>query len=163
MLGCSCREYGIHPCFVILGLLFLGAMVSIGNVEKETVGVSHNSVLYIDLATTLTDRKSNPDMQSVIYGIEEETTLLQPTLNAIKRAAFDGRISGIFIDAGPLSGGLASVYTLACAIDDFKKRIREMGHSLWRQHITVILSCRIRSYRILPESRGHGRHTRPVV
>lgn len=121
MLGALAAIWVSIPVFVILGLLFLGAMVSIGNVEKETVGVSHNSVLYIDLATTLTDRKSNPDMQSVIYGIEEETTLLQPTLNAIKRAAFDGRISGIFIDAGPLSGGLASVYTLACAIDDFKK------------------------------------------
>ena len=77
MLGALAAIWVSIPVFVILGLLFLGAMVSIGNVEKETVGVSHNSVLYIDLATTLTDRKSNPDMQSVIYGIEEETTLLQ--------------------------------------------------------------------------------------
>lgn len=109
------------PILGVLGLVFLGAMVSIGNAGKESVKVTDNSVLYIDLATTLAERQSNPDMQAVIYGIQEEATLLQPTLNAIKRAATDDNIKGIYIDAGSLSGGIASVYTLASAIDEFKE------------------------------------------
>ena len=109
------------PLLCIIALLFVGAIVSIGSSGKENGTPADGSVLYINLATTLAERPSNPDMQSVIYGIEEEATLLQPTLNAIRQAADDDKIEGIYIDAGPLSGGLASVYTLATAIDDFRK------------------------------------------
>ena len=108
------------PLLCIIALLFIGAIVSIGSSGKENGTPADGSVLYVNLATTLAERPSNPDMQSVIYGIEDEATLLQPTLNAIKQAADDDKIEGIYIDAGPLSGGLASVYTLATAIDDFR-------------------------------------------
>ncbi|MDE5935210.1 MAG: signal peptide peptidase SppA, partial [Muribaculaceae bacterium] len=109
------------PLLGIVGLIFLGAVVSIGSIEKQPVKVSDNSVLFIDLATTLAERPSNPDMHAVIYGIEEEATLLQPTVSAIRRAASDNNIKGIYIDAGALSSGLASVYTLASAINDFRE------------------------------------------
>ena len=109
------------PLLGVLLLIFVGAIVSIGNIEQPTTKVADNSILYIDLATTLTERQSNLDMEAIIYGITEDETLLQPTLNAIKRAATDDKIKGIYIDAGPLSGGIASVYTLACAINEFKR------------------------------------------
>lgn len=109
------------PLLGILGVLFVAAAVSLSDSGKESPGISDGSVLYINLDTALAERPSNPDMQSIIYGLEDEALLLQPTLQAIADAAEDDRIEGIYIDAGSLAGGLASVNDLAQAIDDFRE------------------------------------------
>ncbi len=98
-------------------LMIIGAAVSSG---EQIPVVTDHTVLYINLSGELTDRRQKSD---VYYQLTEETPQLgvNSVINALRAAATDPKVDGIFIEAGGAPAGLASSEAVAEAIDKFKE------------------------------------------
>lgn len=105
---------------VILGFIFTAAIISLAMRESRPPKIEEKSILYLNLGTTISEITPNANLQSVLYGEDENILLLQPAIDAIKKAATDRRIRGIYIDAEAVSGGLASLKSLNEALQEFK-------------------------------------------
>jgi protease-4 len=103
--------------FLMAGVF--GAMASMG---KEPVKTEAKSVYKLDLSGQLTDRyEDNPlsMLTGSIFG-DYESLGLDEVLANIEKAKNDKNISGIYLKAGSLSAGFASVKEIRDALADFK-------------------------------------------
>ena len=114
--------------WISLGILFIlciftfTALIASSIKKDGNQKIEENSILYLDLNTTVSEEASLQDFNSILYnGKTDPALLLQPTLTAIENAATDNRIKGIYINAGIVSAGTASAYDLANAIDKFRR------------------------------------------
>ncbi|MCH5247223.1 MAG: signal peptide peptidase SppA [Muribaculaceae bacterium] len=115
--------------WISIGILFLLGIftvsVVIASAFKSTSmdAVNDNSILYINLATTISEENPSVDFTSLVYEQNlENVTLLRPLLSSIALAADDPNIKGIFIDAGMVSGGSSAIYEVAQALTDFRNK-----------------------------------------
>ncbi|SEN36481.1 protease-4 [bacterium A37T11] len=107
---------------IIIGTAIIAGMVStLGN--KNTVVVTDNSILMINLNYTITERSSKNPLQDLdIPGISTEKTLgLNDILANIKAAKTDNHIKGIYLDLQPTPGSFATLQEIRDALIDFKR------------------------------------------
>lgn len=106
----------------ILFILFIAAIVS-NTFSAQTIALSFKdkSILYIELYGSFSERPTEPDMMSQMYGVQEITMPLNNMLAAINAAADDDKIEGIFIDCKGSTGGLAQRYEVIDALRKFKE------------------------------------------
>ena len=108
------------------GFLFIiGLIIAVGVAIGSLVGESEikdHSILVIDLTGVINERETKPSIPEIIT---EDFDLKSPTLNsmlrAIRLAASDSDIDGIYIECGGSEMGYASRRELLEAINDFKK------------------------------------------
>ncbi|MBI1315810.1 signal peptide peptidase SppA [bacterium] len=106
--------------FFFILAIGLGAALS----KTEKVAVEPGSYLNLDLnGWVLADRSVEEDPFSELNSLfgEEERMGLNRILRAIERAQADPDISGIYLDLGGFSGGMASVREIREALDEFKR------------------------------------------
>ena len=109
-----------------LGMLllfgFIGALAS--SSDKE-VKLESNSVYKLELSGQLLERSKDDPFSGLFaksIGQSKESTIgLDDVLANIKKAKNDDNIKGIYLHAGMLSGGFASVKEIRDALADFKK------------------------------------------
>lgn len=119
MLGSLAAIWISVGLLMLLGIVWLTTMVA-GLAREAAPGkVEPNSILHIDLGTTVAEVNSNADFRGLIEGNGEEVLVLQQAIAAIGHAIDDRNIRGIFIEANPVSGGMASLRALRNAIDEF--------------------------------------------
>lgn len=125
------------------GILFMVVLI-VGATASEQAEVRNHSILVLDLAGTVTDRPSPVDVMSTIMGQEIETTIpLNHVTAAIRNAADDQDIDGLYIKAGGVSAGLAQAEAIIDAIKSFKtsgKWVIAYGDS-YTQGDYIISSC----------------------
>lgn len=121
MLGALAAIWISVSLLAILGFIGIVALVSVAMKESQPKKVTENSILYINLDTDLEEINPALDMASVLYGKDGNVTLLQPAIEAIKKAEKDRRIRGIYIYGGAISAGTASLKSFRDALEHFKE------------------------------------------
>lgn len=119
MLGSLAAIWISVGLLMLLGIVWLTAMVAGVVKESRPSKVEPNSVLYINLATTVAELNTNADLRGLLEGADEDVLLLQPAIEAINHAVNDHNIRGLFIEAGPVSGGVAALRSLREAVEHF--------------------------------------------
>ena len=104
-------------------IMSIGMMGTMGSSKKVTP-VTKNSVLVLDLGTTITERGgSDPlDMMSLLQGEGMPVSMgLNTIIAGIGKAAENDKIDGIFIKCNGVSGAPATLEAIRHALKDFKK------------------------------------------
>lgn len=109
-------------CFLLF-IGFLAVMAAIGSAEKSAPGFERGSYLVFDLATNISD--APPPVDLGIFQGENDTLQLRTVTRALKAAAHDNRIAGVFItgDLSPsaFGSGYAALKEVREALESFKK------------------------------------------
>ena len=115
---------GIVISFVVLFIIFMGiigAIISSASSDQEVV-VKSNSVLYLSFDYDITERSENNPLGSLnLPGYSTKNIGLDDIIARIRYAATDGNIKGIYIDAGSIGTGFASLKEVREELQAFKK------------------------------------------
>ncbi len=101
----------------VMGLITLGSLIAAGSATPE---VKEHSVLHIKLKGEITERATEDPLSS-LFGDEVENAGLDQLLTAIRVAADNDKIDGIYIEGGTVAADPASLKALRDALTDFKK------------------------------------------
>jgi len=118
MLGSMAAIWLSAILLIVLGSVFV--LVAFAG-DDEKIDVDDHSVLLLTLSGSVEERSVEPSLMDELYGNVEEVTPLNDMVNAIRAAADDDRIEGIYIDAQGISAGIASVQSIQQALKEFKK------------------------------------------
>ena len=106
-------------------IMSFGIMGAMGGVSsKKAVSVTKHSILKLDLGTTIDERSGNEaiDMMSLMQGDGLPSSVgLNTMLSAIKNAAENDKIEGIYIECNGVSASPATLEAVRHALKEFKK------------------------------------------
>ena len=109
----------IAALFSVIGIVSLVSIIASGSSETP---IKENSILHLNLSGTLTDRtQENPLDKIMNMGEESNAVSLEQAVTALKKAAVNDNIKGVYLEAGTLSAQPATVQELRQALVDFKK------------------------------------------
>lgn len=103
--------------FTILGIVTMVGMVASSDTETT---VKENSVFFLDLNGTLSERVEENPLQSLM-GEDYQAYGLDDILTSIQKAKEHENIKGIYLQAGVFSASIASIEEIRAALADFKK------------------------------------------
>ncbi len=109
--------------FVFASIMFSLAVAGMEE-KKDTAAVEKHSVLHLDLKGSLSERETTttPSMSDMMMGVmPEETLSLTGLVSAIREAATNDKVEGIYIESNGLAGAPASFFTLRKALTEFKQ------------------------------------------
>ena len=108
---------------VLLLVGFIAAMAAIGGGERATPSFERGSYLVFDLSTNISD--APPPIDLMLLGGKRETLQLRNVTKALRAAAKDDRIAGIFLTGeltpSAFGSGYAALREVRLALEDFKK------------------------------------------
>jgi len=114
---------GIVISTFIIALLFffiiIGFVASIG--EEKAVVVKNNSVLFLDLDQTITERTPENSIIDKFVGGEEKSIGFYDVIKALKAAKTDDNIECVYINVSAPNAGMATMLEVRNALLDFKK------------------------------------------
>ncbi|MBR2638427.1 MAG: signal peptide peptidase SppA [Bacteroidaceae bacterium] len=103
--------------FSILALVSLIGIIAIDSTEKP---IQENSILRLNLTGEMQERSDNNPFAKLM-GEESNAVSLEQAVTALKKAAVNDNIKGVYLEAGTLSAQPATVQELRQALVDFKK------------------------------------------
>lgn len=108
--------------FFFTTLIFSIAMIGMSNNSQGNTKVKDNSILHIDLSGEITERASANDMDFValMQGNDIKSSGLNTMVTAIKNAAVNEKIDGIYIECNGVAAAPATLMALRNAITTFK-------------------------------------------
>ena len=113
---------GFWISLLILGLVGFGIIVGlVASASGSDVAVKKNSVLYIELSGLIPDRYQPADPLTIMRQQGDMSDALVDIVQAVRSAASDDRILGIYIDAVGSQIGKAAAEELVDALRDFKQ------------------------------------------
>lgn len=118
MLGTIAGLWIAITIFVFCCIIAVGALV--GATEGKTQLEKH-SILHICLDGDIPERAANQSVMEIIQNFDNKTQTLSDMITAIKLAAQDKKIDGIFIEAKGSAMGVASRQELLEALMQFKE------------------------------------------
>ncbi len=102
----------------IMGLIMLASVLATGNAKPQ---ISKGTVLRIQLSGIIEERAQDNPLDAFIGRTPAAAQGLDNILKAIKVAANNEDISGIYIEGGVVSGDFASLEEIRKALTDFKQ------------------------------------------
>ena len=106
--------------FLVVG--FLAALAAVGGSEKGTPSFERGSILVFDLSTNISD--APPPVDLSMFGGRQESLQLRTVTRALRAAAKDERVAGVYItgDLSPAAfgSGYAALKEVRGALNDFK-------------------------------------------
>lgn len=103
----------------VIGLLVMAGLIA-GLTSTPAYVPANNTVLKIDLNGTIADNPAE-DPLALLWKEDDTTLSLKEILKAIETAGKDPRFSGIYLRAGNLDGGSASLQSIRRALENFKE------------------------------------------
>lgn len=103
---------------IIIGAGVIGTLI--GSTET-TSKIESGSILYLKLEGTVTEHHQDQTLVEMIRSIDNNSPALSDMVTAVREAAKDSKIDGIYIDAAGASMGVASRQELIEALKDFKQ------------------------------------------
>ena len=103
--------------FTILGIVTMVGMVASSDTETT---VKENSIFYLDLNGTLSERMEENPLQALM-GEDYQAYGLDDILTSIQKAKEHENIKGIYLQAGIFSASIASIEEIRAALADFKE------------------------------------------
>lgn len=109
----------------ISGMLAVGVLIAIvgavaGKSLATDAGIKKHSILHLKLDGALTERMQMPSLMEIIQGDDEESVALDEVCEALRLAADDKNIDGVFIDCGAFSAGVAGCEEIVNALRRFR-------------------------------------------
>lgn len=109
----------------ISGILAVGVLIAIvgavaGKSLATDAGIKKHSILHLKLDGALTERMQVPSLMEIIQGDDEKSVALDEVCEALRLAADDKNIDGVFIDCGAFSGGVAGCEEIVNALRRFR-------------------------------------------
>lgn len=101
-----------------MGIISIVGMIASGDSTPE---VSNNSVMVLNLSGVI-DEQGQDDFLGTLTGNTMSNLGLDNMLSAIKKAKDNDKIKGIYIEAGILQAGYATMQEIRNALLDFKKK-----------------------------------------
>ena len=101
-----------------MGIISIVGMIASGDSTPE---VSNNSVMVLNLSGVI-DEQGQEDFLGTLTGNTMSNLGLDNMLSAIKKAKDNDKIKGIYIEAGILQAGYATMQEIHNALLDFKKK-----------------------------------------
>lgn len=116
----------IAGLWVSIGLAFIVVCILVGGIigavtTTDVKGIERKSILRIDLSSAIAERCQPGSFKDIIRGDVTEGSALDDIVNAVRLAANDSKIEGIYLDCGGSSAGFATREEIAAALRDFKK------------------------------------------
>lgn len=107
----------------LLGILFfLTIGVALSGMDTSTpVKINDKSILYLDLSGTIDERVTTPRIAELLSGSPSDQQGLNEITGAIRRAATDKRISGIYINCAGATAGVATRQSMIEALRAFQQ------------------------------------------
>lgn len=112
---------GMISVMFLMGLMFfilLGAIVAAGSSQPE---LQKGSVLHLKLEGEIVERAEENPFDAFLSNTSAASQGLDEILTAIKVAATDKNVSGIYIEGGAVSADFASLQEIRRALTEFKK------------------------------------------
>lgn len=117
---------------VLVGLFIMGAISFLMTIYMMLqmvlldIGQAHpsiqdNSILYIDLDTEIVEREHGATLSDQLMGRTTDNIALGNLLDALRYAADDPKIKGVYLDCGGVSAGVTTLLTINRALADFRK------------------------------------------
>lgn len=103
----------------VMGIVFM--IVLVGSLAAENGTSVQAKILEIDLSGPVTDRTTTPTMSQIIMDDVEGGQSFETIIAAIRAAAKDKKIEGIYLNCGGSSMGFALRQELIEALREFKK------------------------------------------
>lgn len=107
---------------MLLFIGFLAAVAALGGGEKAAPDLERGSYVVFDLSTNITD--APPPVDLSIFGAKSDTLQLRTVTRALRAAAKDDRVAGVFItgDLTPAAfgSGYAALKEVRGALEDFR-------------------------------------------
>lgn len=104
---------------VLSFIIFIGIAASFN--ASSTYTLQKDSILKIDLNTTITDRENTYPFDFLFSGSSVKAYGLNDMLSAIKKAKENEKIKGIYLNAGFAATGYATMEPIRRALLDFKE------------------------------------------
>lgn len=111
---------GIVVFLVIAGIFGVMSIVGMVASTQATQNVEKNTVLVLNLNNGI-DEQGQDDFMGMLTGNYNPSTGLNDILSAIKKAKDNDNVKGIYIEAGELNAGLATLQEIRNALVDFRK------------------------------------------
>lgn len=113
---------GFWLSFILLFFVIATIAGAVLAKTENTAKVEKNSILYLNLTGDIAERQQDQSFFEMIEEMKDEKSqTLCDMLTAIRHAANDQNIEGIYINAGGASMGTASRQELIEALNDFKE------------------------------------------
>ena len=107
--------------FTVVVLFIVGIGV-ISSVNDKQVDIANNTILHLKIDRPILERSvENPWDDMIVFGGRNAGIGLKELKQAIKRAAQDDRIQGIFLEPKYLYSGLSKLYELRQELESFKE------------------------------------------
>lgn len=123
------KEFLKYTAATVVGIIIFGTLltafglmsvVGIMASDQATTTIDDNSVMVLTLNGPIYDQ-GRDDIIGRITGDDTSTTGLNDMLAAIKKAKNNDKVKGIYIEAGALQTGYATMQELRSALADFRK------------------------------------------
>lgn len=111
---------GIVVFLVIAGIFGVMSIVGMVASTQATQNVEKNTVLVLNLNNGI-DEQGQDDFMGMLTGNYSPSTGLNDILSAIKKAKDNDNVKGIYIEAGELNAGLATLQEIRNVLVDFRK------------------------------------------
>lgn len=119
MLG-SIAGFWISLIILVI-TFFLFIIVAVGNNVEQSISLTPNSVLHIELKGIISEREKSIESIYDIQSFNENAISYRDIINAIYSAKDDANIEGIYLDCYGSELGIASRQEIVEAIADFKQ------------------------------------------
>lgn len=119
MLG-SIAGFWISLIILVI-TFFLFIIVAVGNNAEQSISLTPNSVLHIELKGVISEREKSIESIYDIQSFNEDAISYRDVITAIYSAKDDANIEGIYLDCYGSELGIASRQEIAEAIADFKQ------------------------------------------
>ena len=110
---------------IFTGGIFIFLLIGIGilsSTSEQAIDIADNSILHLKLDRPILERSvEGPFGEIVVFGGQSPGMGLKELTDAIRRAAEDDRIQGIYMEPNFLYSGLAKLYELRSELESFKE------------------------------------------
>ena len=112
---------GIILTSVIMTVICIVSMAGMMASENMSQPVKENSILRIKLQGTISEKGGDPNPLALLTNGEMEDIALDQALDALKKAAKNDKVKGIYLEGGALSATPAELQELRQGLEEFKK------------------------------------------
>lgn len=105
----------------VLSIVMMVVMMAGVSKMSPSATVQKKSILYIDLTGSIAERQQQTRLIDELYSQGERPIALDEVLRAIRRAAEDDKIKGIYIDCNGATSGLATADAIVNALRKFRE------------------------------------------
>ena len=124
------KDFLKYTLATIVGMMLVGILMTVLSIislagmmasEGMSSPIEDNSILRINLSGSISERGGEDNPFSTLMGNKYETLALDEALIALKKAAKEDKVKGIYLEGGALSAEPAQMEELRQALVEFKK------------------------------------------